>query len=105
MKKLALLLPLLGILTSCKPPLTREQQLSIYRSRCLDYGYQMGTLEFSDCMMKQEARAEELAIQARKVDILKEQNWLERQRIEVKRKEIQAQKDKAKRKRKESEKL
>ena len=54
MKKMVLLLPLLAFLQACVPPMTREQQLSIYRNHCLEYGYQFGTHEFANCMQMQE---------------------------------------------------
>ena len=96
MKKIIYCLPLLSLLAACHPPLTRDQQLAIYRSRCVDYGYQPGTLEFADCMMRQEERAEKLAIQARKVDVLEEHNWIERQKVWAKEKEVDSKRRKRK---------
>ncbi len=86
MKKTNLFILLLGFLVGCQPPLTREQQLAIYRTRCTEYGYQWGTPEFADCMMKQESRQENLAVQMRKVQALEEGNWIEERALELKRK-------------------
>ena len=80
MKKLILFIPL-GFLSACYPPMGREHELAIYRSRCLDYGYQWGTPEFADCMMQQEAREEKLAIQRRKANALEEQNRIKLQKM------------------------
>jgi hypothetical protein len=81
MKKLIFLLPLLSLLSACQPPMTRTEQLAIYRSRCLDYGYQLGTRELADCMKEQEARDDELSVKERKVRALEERNQIERERI------------------------
>ncbi len=96
MKKAYLSIPFLGFLVACAPPLTREEQLAIYRSRCLDYGYLWGTPEFADCMMKQEARHEKLTVQMRKVDALEEQNWVEKEKIRMKERELNLKRKKKK---------
>ena len=87
MKKLFLVLPLLSIITACTPPMTRDQELAIYRSRCLDYGYQYGTREFADCMQMQEAREADLDMQRRKVQAIQDRNWIEQQKVWTKEKE------------------
>jgi len=87
MRKLFFWIPLLCLLSACQPPLTRDQQLAIYRSRCLDYGYQWGTREFADCMKEQEAREEELLLKERKVRALEERNHIEQQRVRAEEKE------------------
>ena len=87
MKKLVLLLPLLSFLQACVPPMTREQQLSIYRTRCLEYGYQFGTREFANCMQMQEAQEQEFYLQERKVRALENRNWIEENKIRVKEEE------------------
>ena len=81
MRKVNLLLPLLSLISGCQPPLTRVQQLEIYQSRCDDYGYERGTPDFANCMMKQESRQEAMAIQLRKVGALEESNWIEQQKM------------------------
>jgi hypothetical protein len=88
MKKAVLFLPFFAILSACQPPLTRDQELAFYRSRCFDYGYQLGTVEFANCMKEQEAREEELAVQARKAKALEDKNWIEQQKVRVKEREI-----------------
>lgn len=84
MKKLILSIFFLSLLSACIPPMTREQQLSIYRSRCLDYGYQRGTLEFAHCMKEQEAQEVFFAIQTKKVHALEEKNRLKEKKIKDK---------------------
>ncbi len=75
MKKFIGVLPMAALLTGCwESPMTREKQLVVYRSRCLDYGYPSGTREFADCMQAQEAREEELAVKHRKAAALEERN-------------------------------
>lgn len=96
MKKLIFFVPLLSFLTSCQPLMTREQELAIYRSRCLDYGYQWGTREFADCMMEQEAREEKLAVQRQKAYALEERNRIEQQKVWVKEKEVEQKRKKKK---------
>lgn len=81
MKKSFLLVPLLALLVACHPPMTREQELAIYRSRCFDYGFQYGTLEFAQCMQEQEAREAQLYMQRRKIQAIEEKNWTEQQRF------------------------
>ncbi len=83
MNKSILFIPLLGLLVGCQPPLTRDQQLAIYRSRCVEYGYQWGTPEFANCMMKQEARQEKLSVQMRKAQALEQSNWIAGQEVRV----------------------
>ena len=81
MKKATFFLPLLCLMSGCQPPLTRIHQLEIYQSRCADYGYERGTPEFANCMMKQESRQEDMAIQLRKIGVLEESNWIEQQKM------------------------
>ena len=88
MRKSILILPLIAVMSACTPPMTREEQLSIYRNRCLDYGYQYGTVEFADCMKEQEARDEELAVQQciadaekRKAKALEDKNRIYRDQL------------------------
>ena len=80
-KKVLFFVFLAGLVTACQPPITREQQLSFYRSRCLDYGYPPGTREFADCMKEQEARDEELFLKGREVAAREERNRIERKRV------------------------
>ncbi len=82
-------IPLLGLLVGCQPPLTREQQLAIFRSRCLDYGYQWGTPEFADCMMKQESRQEMIAVEMRKAQAMEHTNWIVEEEAKTKEREFQ----------------
>ena len=89
MKKSMLFIPLLGLLFGCQPPLTRDQQLAIYRSRCMDYGYKWGTPEFADCMMKQEARQEKLSVQMRKAQALEQSNWIAEQEVRAREKKLE----------------
>src|SRR3990167_7507115 len=89
MNKIVLLIPLLGLISACQPPLTREQELAIYRSRCMDYGYQWGTKEFADCMMQQEITEQELSLQARKVQALETQNSIAQQKVRAKEQEVE----------------
>ena len=96
MKKIFLLIPFLAILSACQPPRTRDQELAIYRSRCLDYGFRMGTTEFAQCMQGQEAQAEKLSIQERKLQALERQNWIEQERIRYKQRTQQLDKDRYK---------
>jgi hypothetical protein len=81
MKKGILLLPLVSFLSSCVPSMTREQQLAIYRTRCLDYGYQGGTREFADCMKEQDLNAEKNALQERKIQALETQNAIAQRQL------------------------
>lgn len=83
MKKSFLLIPFLAILSACQPPMTREQELAIYRSRCLDYGFQMGTVEFAQCMQAQEAREAELYMKERKIQAIEQQNRIGQQQIKI----------------------
>jgi hypothetical protein len=54
----------LSLLPACTP-LTREEQLSLFHSRCVDYGYAQGTQEFEKCLERQEARHHQRSIRAR----------------------------------------
>lgn len=94
MKKIVFLLSLSGFLTSCTPSLTRDQELAIYRSRCLDYGYLMGTREFADCMMQQETKEQEFALQSRKIAALESQNSIEKDKVRVKENELRQKRKK-----------
>lgn len=87
MKNLLLFIPLLAVLSACQPPMTREQELAIYRSRCFDYGFQMGTVEFAQCMQEQEAREADLYMKERKIEALERQNAMEREKVRIKQNE------------------
>ena len=88
MKKLLLLIPCVVALSACQAPLTREQELAIYRSRCLEYGFQPGTPEFAKCMQKQEVLNSELTLQERKIEAIERQNLTEQQKLRVKQDEL-----------------
>jgi hypothetical protein len=88
MKKIVLLFPLISLLSACQPPMTREQQLFIYRSRCIEYGFQPGTPEFASCMQKQEIKEAELALQNRKVSALEDSNRIEQNKVWAKENEL-----------------
>lgn len=88
MKKIVFFLPLISLLSACAPPLTRDQELAVYRSRCLDYGYLMGTREFADCMMQQEAHKEELTLQRQKIEALENKNRIEKDKVRAKENEL-----------------
>lgn len=96
MKKLLLFIPCLVALSSCQAPLTREQELAIYRSRCLDYGFQPGTIEFAQCMQGQEAQESQLYMQERTIQAIEQQNWTERQKLQVKQDELEVKRKKLK---------
>ena len=96
MSKTYLSILFLGLLIGCVPPMTREEQLAIYRSRCLDYGYLKGTPEFAACMMKQEARHEKLTVQMRKADALEEHNWIEKEKMRTKKEKLNLEHSKRK---------
>lgn len=96
MKKSFLVIFALAILSACQPPMTREQELAIYRSRCLDYGFRMGTVEFARCMQEQEAREDELSMQARKIEAIKEQNWIAQENVRVKKDKYEMERKKQK---------
>ncbi|MBI2707749.1 MAG: hypothetical protein HYX35_05515 [Proteobacteria bacterium] len=83
MKKFIPFFPFFILLSACEPPLTRDQQLAVYRSRCLDYGYQSGTREFADCMKEQDAREDELALKERKARALEARNQIEQQKVRI----------------------
>lgn len=101
MKKLFLLAPLFALLAACKPPMTREQELAIYRSRCLEYGFRYGTPEFAQCMQQLEANEELLYMQQRQIQAIENQNWTEQQRfwneqerVRIKNKEVRVKRQK-----------
>lgn len=96
MKKLWVLIPCVVALSACQPPMTREQELAIYRTRCLEYGYQPGTVEFARCMEKQEAREAKLSLQERKIQAIEQQNWTERQKLHLKQDELHMKRTKQK---------
>lgn len=70
-------------LAGCVTPLTREQQLHLYRARCLDYGYEPGTLNFAHCMKEQERFAEQRALEEEKLKALRENNKLKKREVEI----------------------
>lgn len=49
------------ILTACQAPLTWDQQLSIYRAKCVDFGFDPGSVEFAECVQGQDKQALEIA--------------------------------------------
>jgi len=100
MKRSIVFIPLLAFLTGCQPPLTREQQLSIYRNRCTEYGYKYGTPEFANCMMKQECRQEKISLEMRKTQALEQGNWLAQEEIRVREKKLELEHKKYKERRK-----
>jgi len=90
MKKLIFLLPLMSILSACTP-LTREEQLALFHSRCVDYGYAQGTQEFDQCLTRQESRHHQRSVRTR-VNATDNLNFLERETLrqqEIKMKEKQ----------------
>ena len=87
MNKFIFVLPMV-VLAACQPPMTREQQLTIYRSRCLDYGFQMGTVEFAQCMQNQEAQREALSMKQQKVEAIQQRNWLENEKLNQEQRKI-----------------
>ena len=99
MKKFVLLVPFIAILSACQPPMTREQELAVYRSRCFDYGFQMGTVEFAQCMQEQEAREDMLSIQARQAQAMEQQNWIEQDKVRIKQNEFDRKRKKDKKNR------
>jgi len=66
---------LIGFLPSCTP-LTREEQLALFHSRCMDYGYVQGTKDFEKCLVRQEMRHEQRALRTR-VNTKDDLNFLE----------------------------
>jgi len=90
MKKIATSLFLLSFLSACTP-LTREEQLALFHSRCVDYGYAQGTQEFDKCLARQENRHNQRSIRTR-VNTTDNLNFLERETLrqqEIKMKEKQ----------------
>ncbi len=98
MKKVVLFLPLVSLLSACQPPMTREQQLFIYRTRCMEYGYQPGSPEFANCVQMQEVNEAEQAIQQRKVWALEDRNRIEQDKARTKEKEFKRKKKESKKK-------
>lgn len=98
MKKSILLIPFFAILAACQPPMTREQELAIYRSRCMDYGFQMGTVDFARCMQDQEAREAKLYMEERKLQAIESQNWIEQEKVRVKQNELELKRQKKRQK-------
>ncbi len=90
MKNLIFLLPLMSFLSACTP-LTREEQLALFHSRCVDYGYAQGTQEFDQCLARQESRHHQRSIRGR-MNTTDNLNFLERETLrqqEIKMKEKQ----------------
>ncbi|MBA3814075.1 MAG: membrane lipoprotein lipid attachment site-containing protein [Alphaproteobacteria bacterium] len=94
MKKLLFFIPILAVLSACQPPMTREQELAIYRSRCFDYGFQMGSVDFARCMQEQEAREADLSMKARKIQAIEQQNWTEQEKVRIKQNEYEMKRNK-----------
>lgn len=84
--KLFLLAPL-GLLYACTSPMTRDQQLAIYHTRCLDYGYQPGTTEFAQCMEKQERQDVDRVLKERHLQELEKKNHLTKREQQLREKE------------------
>ncbi len=59
-QRLLLGLPVL-VLTACQAPLTWDQQLSIYRAKCVDFGFDPGSVDFAECVQGQDKQALEIA--------------------------------------------
>lgn len=90
MKKIILSLSLLSFLSACTP-LIREEQLALFHSRCIDYGYAQGTKEFDRCLARQETRHNQRSIRMR-INTTDNLNFLERETLrqqEIKMKERQ----------------
>ncbi|MBL8677226.1 MAG: hypothetical protein JNJ47_07415 [Alphaproteobacteria bacterium] len=90
MKKITLSLFLFSFLSACAP-LTREEQLALFHSRCIDYGYVQDTQEFDKCLERQENRHNQRSIRTR-VNTTDTLNFLERETLrqqEIKMKERQ----------------
>ena len=83
MKKSLLLVSFLAMLSACQPPMTREEELAIYRTRCLEYGFQMGTVEFAQCMQAQETQEAKLYMKQRKIQAMEQQNLMEQEKVNV----------------------
>lgn len=90
MKNAFFFLSFLSILSACQSPTPRDQQLESYRSRCTEYGFKSGTPEFANCVKEQEDREEKLVVQSRKAKALEEKNWIEQQKVEIKKREVEA---------------
>ncbi|MBX9622157.1 MAG: hypothetical protein K2X28_09120 [Alphaproteobacteria bacterium] len=90
MKKITLPLALLSFLSACTP-LTREEQLALFHSRCIDYGYTQGTQEFDKCLARQENRHHQRSLRTRvnREDNLSflERETLRQQEIKIKEKQ------------------
>ncbi|MDI9637534.1 hypothetical protein QPK87_14575 [Kamptonema cortianum] len=90
MKKIVLSLTLLSFLSACTP-LTREEQLALFHSRCIDYGYAQGTQEFDKCLARQESRHHQRSMRTR-VNRADDLSFLEKETLrqqEIKMKEKQ----------------
>ncbi|MBX9786610.1 MAG: hypothetical protein K2Y08_04670 [Alphaproteobacteria bacterium] len=90
MKKITLSLFLFSFLSACTP-LTREEQLALFHSRCVDYGYAQGTQEFDKCLARQESRHHQRSLRTR-LNTTDNLNFLERETLrqqEIKMKEKQ----------------
>jgi len=88
MQKSVASLLLLSFLSACAP-LTREEQLALFHSRCIDYGYAQGTQEFDKCLARQENRHHQRSLHAR-VNRTDNLNFLEKETLrqqEIKMKE------------------
>jgi hypothetical protein len=94
MYKIFSLCSLAAFLSACvppTPPLTRQQQLAIYRTRCLEYGYEPGTVEFADCMKEQESQQERLIIERKKLSLLEKEDKAARKKRKAKEKKAAQQ--------------
>lgn len=56
MNKLAILSPIILLLTACVTPLTPEQRISNFSSQCQAYGFKPQTDPYANCMMKLDAQ-------------------------------------------------
>jgi|GEM_PF-6253039 len=88
MIRITLFLGLMVVLIqACTSPLTREQELALYRTRCLEYGYQPGTVEFAQCMETQDRLAVENALKERHLRALEQEQHLQKKERKLKEKE------------------
>lgn len=79
MNKIPLSLAFISLFSACTP-LTREEKLALFHSRCVDYGYVQGTKDFEKCLARQEIRHEQRALRAR-VNTTDNLNFLERETL------------------------
>src|SRR5690606_8234593 len=83
MKKLLTLSALAVVASSCQfpKPMTRADQLTMFRATCLDYGFDPGTDAFAHCVEKQDNRSTEIALEERRIRAIEDKNWIKRQEV------------------------